>query len=94
MFVCECLIGAHFGFGNVWHYPLIVAIDSKEDEENEENVPPPPKLDSRQKKILWGHLKARWVQGSFLLIYFHPYLWPGRFIFLHNDGDDKDDNME
>ena len=85
MFICECLIGGHFGFENVWHYPLIVPIDSKEDEDW---------LDSRQKKILWGHLKARWVQGSFLLIYFHPYLWPGRFIFLHNDGDDKDDNME
>ena len=64
MFVCEWL-GGHFGFGNVWHYPLIVAIDSKEDEEN---VPPPPKLASRQKKILWGHLKARWVQGSYFFI--------------------------
>ena len=30
-------------------------------EDNEENLPPPPKLDSRQKKELWGHLKARWV---------------------------------
>ena len=59
MLVCECLIGGHFGFGNVWHYPLIVAIDSKEDEDW---------LDSRQKKILWGHLKARWVQGSYFFI--------------------------
>lgn len=41
----------------------------EEDEENEENVPPPPpKLDSRQKKILWGHLKARRTESARTLL--------------------------
>ena len=31
----------------------------EEDYEDYEEMPPPPKLDSRQKEILWGHLKAR-----------------------------------
>merc|ERR1712083_710318 len=41
---------------------------NQEDEENEENVPPPPKLDSRQKKILWGHLKARRTESARTLL--------------------------
>jgi len=40
----------------------------QEDEEDEENVPPPPKLDSRQKKILWGHLKARRTESARTLL--------------------------
>jgi len=33
-------------------------------EDNEENLPSPPKLDSRQKKELWGHLKARRTESA------------------------------
>merc|ERR1712037_1066265 len=37
-------------------------------QEDEEDVPPPPKLDSRQKKILWGHLKARRPESARTLL--------------------------
>merc|ERR550517_1462412 len=37
-------------------------------QEDEENVAPPPKLDSRQKKILWGHLKARRTESARTLL--------------------------
>merc|ERR1712032_1474789 len=35
-----------------------------EDYDEDEDTPPPPKLDSEQKKILWGHLKARRTESA------------------------------
>merc|ERR1719278_2318419 len=35
-----------------------------EDYDEDEDLPPPPKLDSEQKKILWGHLKARRTESA------------------------------
>jgi len=45
-------------------YQLQMPFYQGEDYDEDEDMPPPPKLDSEQKKILWGHLKARRTESA------------------------------